>query len=72
MFRYHDIRASSFCKLLKSFCSSTSIVNIQNDDNYCFLWSILAHKHKVGKHRERVLIIKNIFMKIMKVTFSFL
>ena len=54
MFKYHDIRASSYCKLPKSFCSSTFIVNIQNDDKYRFLWSILAHKYKVGIHRERV------------------
>ena len=54
MFRYHHIRASSYCKLPKSFCISTSIVNIQNDDNYCFLWSTLAHKHKVDNHRERL------------------
>ena len=44
MFENHDIRASSYCKLLKSVCSSKSIVNIQNDDSYCFLWSILVHK----------------------------
>ena len=54
MFRYHDIRASSYCKLPKSFFISTSIVNIQNDDNNCFLWSILAQKYKVDNHRERV------------------
>ena len=54
MFRYHDMRASSYCKLPKSFCGSTSVVNIQNDDNYCFLWSILAHNYKVDNHRERV------------------
>ena len=54
MFRYHDIRASSYCKLPKSFCNSKSKVNIQNNDNYCFLWSILAHKYKVDDHRERV------------------
>ena len=54
MFRYHDIRASSYCKLPKTFCNSTSIVIIQNDDNYSFLWSILAHKNKVDNHRERV------------------
>ena len=54
MFRYHDIRASSYCKLSKSFCNSTSLINIQNDDNYCFLWSILAQKYKVDNHRERV------------------
>ena len=61
MFRYHDIRTSSYCKLIKSFRSSTSIVNIQNDDNYWFLWSILAHKYKVDSHREKVSHYKNNF-----------
>ena len=54
MFKYHDIRASSYCKLLKLFCNSKSIINIPNNDNYCFLWNILAHKCKVDNHRERV------------------
>ena len=54
MFTYHDIRVSSYCKLPKLFCNSESIINIQNTDNYCFLWSILAHKYKVDNHRERV------------------
>ena len=47
LFRYHDIRASSYCELPKSFCSPTSVVNKQNDDNYCFLLSILTHNYKV-------------------------
>ena len=51
MFKYHDIRASSYCILPKSFCN---IVNKQNNDNYYFLWSILALKDKVDNHRERV------------------
>ena len=46
MSRYHDIRASRYFNLPKSFRSSTSIINIQNDDNYCFLCSILAQKKK--------------------------
>ena len=54
MFRYHDMRASIYCNLPKLYCISTSIVNIQNGDNYCFLWSILAHKYKVDNHLERV------------------
>ena len=54
LFRYHNIRASSYCKLPKPFCISKSIVNKQNDDNYCFLRSILAHKYKVENHREKV------------------
>ena len=54
MFRYHDIRASSYCKLPKCFCSSKTMVNIQKDDNYCSLWPSLAHKYKVENHQERV------------------
>ena len=64
MFKYHDIRTSSYCKLPKSFCKSTSVVNIQNNDNYCFLWSILAHKYKVDNHRERVSNYKNHFHEL--------
>ena len=64
MFKYHDIRASSYCKLPKSFCNSKSIVNIQNKDNYCFLWSILAHKYKVDNHRERVTHYENPFNEL--------
>ena len=64
MFKYHDIRASSYCKLPKSFSNSKSIVNIQNNDNYCFLWSILAHKYKVDNHRERVSHYENHFHEL--------
>ena len=63
-FKYHDIRASSYCKLPKSFCNSKSIVNIQNNDNYCFLWSILAHKDKIDNHRERVSHYENHFHEL--------
>ena len=64
MFKYHDIRASSYCKLPKSICNSKSIVNIQNKDNYRFLWSILAHKYKVHNHRERVSHYENHFHEL--------
>ena len=64
MFKYLNIRASSYCKLPKPFCNSKSIVNIQNKDNYCFLWSILAHKYKVDTHRERVTHYENHFHEL--------
>ena len=64
MFKYHDIRASSCCKFSKSFCNSKSIVEIQNNDNYCFLWSILAHKYKVDNHQERVSHYENHFHEL--------
>ena len=64
LFRHHDKRASSFSKLPKSFRNSTSIIDIQNDDNYCFLWSNLAHKNKVDTHRERISSNKKIFHEL--------
>ena len=64
MFKYHDIRASSYCKLPNPFCNSKSIINIQNNDNYCFLWSILAHKYRVDNHRERVTHYENHFHEL--------
>ena len=64
MFKNHDIRASSYCKLSKPFCNSKSIVNIQNKDNYCLLGSILAHKHKVDNHCERVTHYENPFHEL--------
>ena len=64
MFKYHVIRASSYCKLPESFRNSKSIVNIQNNDNYCFLWSISAHIYKVDNHRERVSRYENHFHEL--------
>ena len=64
MFRYHDIRASSSCTIPKSNCSSKSRVNIQNNANYCFLWSILPLKNKVDFHRERVSHYENYFHEL--------
>ena len=71
MFRYHDIGASSYFKLPKPFCSSTSLLNIQNDNNYCFLWSILANKYKVDNHRERVSHYKKHFHELNQVDIQF-
>lgn len=33
---------------------SHGLLNIQNEDNKCFLWSILAALHPVQRHHERV------------------
>ena len=54
IFKYHDIRASSYCNLPKFLCISKSLVNIQNDDKYCFMRSILAHTYKMDNHHEIV------------------
>ena len=54
MYRCHDRRASSYCKMPKPFCNSKSIVNIETNDNYCSLWCILAHLHEIDTHREKL------------------
>jgi len=51
IFDLKPLVASSYFKL--PFYSS-SIVNIQNKDDKCFLWSVLAHLHPVKIHPERV------------------
>ena len=60
-FAYHYIRASRYCKLLKSFCISKSIVNIQNDGKYCSLWCILTDRYKIDNRSEVVLQHKKYF-----------
>ena len=40
------------------------MVNIQSNDNYCFLWSILAHKYKVDIHRGRLSHYENDFHEL--------
>ena len=32
---------------IKNPLRSSAILNIQKDDNYCFIWSILAHLHPI-------------------------
>ena len=63
MFKWLDIKASSFFKSAKSFFTSKSILNIRNDGKYCFSWCLLAHKYKVDKHRERVQPYKSLLTK---------
>ena len=48
----------------KSFCCLKCIANIQNEDNYCFLWTILAHKYKLDNHRENVSLYKKHFHEL--------
>ncbi|CAP38057.2 Protein CBG21154 [Caenorhabditis briggsae] len=45
---------SSYIKLPKWIESKKAIINIKNNDNYCFKWCILAHLHPVVHHAERV------------------
>ena len=54
----HDpTRAGSYLKLPKKIRESKSVLNIQNNDNLCALWCILAHlfpkyKDSAREHRS--------------------
>ena len=50
-----ELNGSSFVKIpLRN--SGSAILNFENDSNYCFFWSILAHLHPCeNSHPNRVL-----------------
>ena len=49
--KYNPMRASSYSSLPKELKSKQGCLNIENDDEKCFLWSILASLHSV-QHRN--------------------
>jgi len=50
--RYNNNSAGSYCKLP---FKSNYIINIKNDnDEFCFLWSIIAHLHPAKSHVDRL------------------
>ena len=42
IYKVRDIQASSYIELPGKYKDSKSIINIKNNDQYCFLWCILA------------------------------
>lgn len=52
--KYSPIKGSSYFPLCKELKNKTAIVNVQNKDNKCFMWSILAHLHQSSNHPERI------------------
>lgn len=52
--KYQPLRGSSFIKLPNAIKSKKACVNIHNNDEYCFLWSIVAALYPAQSHPERV------------------
>ena len=54
--KYNPLRASSYIPLPKDIASKKAIVNIRNEDECCFAWSIVAglyaHKGAVDDTRS--------------------
>ena len=51
---YDPLRASSYLAMPKSLKDKKACLNIQNDDENCFLYCILAALHPVTENGERV------------------
>src|SRR5207244_194012 len=51
---YSPLAGSSYIHLDKYLSSKKALINIQNDDQKCFLWSVLAYLHPAGKNSNRV------------------
>ena len=48
------LRGSSYIPLPKEIYTKRAVLNIRNQDDKCFLWSIIAAKHPCYKHGDRV------------------
>ena len=53
IYKVNDIQAFSWVELPEKCRNNKSIINIKNDDQFCFLWCILAYLYTVGEHKNR-------------------
>ena len=54
MAKYVPLKGSQYIDLPPNVKNSKAVINIQNDDDKCFLWSVLAHLYEANDHRYRV------------------
>ena len=54
VYKVNDIQASSYIELPGKYKDNKSIINIKNNDQYCFLWCILAQLYPVENHKDRI------------------
>ncbi|XP_050066504.1 uncharacterized protein LOC126555646 [Aphis gossypii] len=52
--KYDPIRGSTYIRTPDKIANKKSTVNVKNEDNKCFLWSILAHLYPPGNNPQRV------------------
>ena len=51
---YKPIKGSSYIPLPDFIMKKKSIINMENRDNKCFLWSILRYLHPIQKNESRL------------------
>ena len=54
MAEYTAIGGSSYLELPRDIFHTKAVINIKNEDQECFKWSILAALHPATHHAERI------------------
>ena len=54
MAKYVPLKGSQYIDLPPKIKNSKAVINIQNDDDKCFLWSVLAHLYEANYSRDGV------------------
>ena len=54
IYKVNDIQASSYIELPGKYKDNKSIIDIKNNDQYCFLWCILAQLYPVENHKDGI------------------
>ena len=67
-YKTQELNAASYVKIP---IRTNAILNIQNDDKYCFLWSISAHLYPSYSNPQRVTNYKHHFDKLNIQGFDF-
>jgi hypothetical protein len=57
--KYTPFKGSCYMPLPKKLAGKKAVVNVQNRDEKCFMWSILASKHPGNHNPQRVSIYKH-------------
>lgn len=53
--QYDPIKGSSYLPLPSKLANNKAIINIQNSDQRCFMWSVIASLYPVAKDPQRVI-----------------
>ena len=54
IYKVNDIQASSYIELPGKYKDNKSIINIKNNDQFWFLWCILAQLYPIENHKGRI------------------
>jgi len=59
-----SLTGSSYVELPKNILNKKAVINIKNEDNYCFLYSVLCTLKTAINHSERVSLFKDRMMEL--------